>query len=400
MPKGLKFLFSIVLIAAVVGFFAMRGQKQRRNLRAATITIYGLSPKDLLQECGTPDRDVVGRLAPDDGVRDIHYVDSSGRRLVFRFLADAGAESGWCALGVWTKVTDPDGLGDTVEDEDAVRHLPCLASTAAAYSASEKLQSVLRSRSPDPHLDSRPILVAAFLLPQYDRQAPHPTPMPEVPPIAPLPTFPTFPTPPTPLAPLDHSGAEPFDPPSPEPPPPDPPPSQNQRVVRVPCVGFTDNTKTACELVDSAILVKELSETLQVPNPIGRVDELLTKLTGRDFRVIQLPSLSSDRAATIKAIFRLEIQTINLVTTQLKRDEARLIPFKWDTPVEKARKLEVVHDDEKQTRVIWQQAVEESRPSQSMGSSDDGSSRGRVHMNDNSALRQAIEIHANGWKGF
>jgi len=399
MSKRSKFLLGTALVAAVMGFFAIRERNQRRSLRAATITIYGLSPNDLLHECGTPDRDVTGRLTPGDGVRDIHYGGATGRRLVFRFIGDAGADSGWCTLGVWTNVTDPDGLGDTVEDEDAVRDLPCLAGTIAAARASEALQSV--SLSPDLHVDSQPALAAAFLLPlQYEHPVPRPTPPVEIPPVAPLPTFPTFPTLPTLPPPLDRSGIEPLEPPQPGPPPPDPPPSQSPRIVRVPCVGFSDNTESVCELIDSAILVKELNETLQAPNPIGRIDELLTKLTGRDFRIIQLPSLLSDRTEGIKAIFQLEIQTVNLVTVQLKDDQTRLIPFKWDTPLEMARKLEVVHNDEKQRREVWRQAVEESRPSHSMSNSDDDDSHNRIHMNDNSALRQAVEIHATGWKGF
>jgi hypothetical protein len=422
--KGSKFLLVVISIAAVVVLFVVRDRNQRRSPSAATLTLYGLTPADLLRECGTPDRDETGRLAPGDGVRDIRYTDSSGRRLVFRFLGDSGADSGWWALGVWTNVTDPDGLGDTVEDDDAIRQLPCLARTAAADRASETLQSALPAPASH-HDDVHPTLAAAFLLPlQYAHPEPVPPPpvpiagpliSPTIPPFPTLPTLPTSPTLRTLPASPKPSGLGPEDPPPPDGPPPEPPPSPKPHVVLVPCVGFTDKTRSACELIDSAILVKDLNETLQAPNPMGRIDELVTKLTGHDFRVIQLPSLLADRDEVIKSIFQLEIQTVNLVTAQLRHDQAKLIPFKWDTRAEKARKLEIMRNDEKQTVEIWRQAVDQSRPSHSMSSSDendaqttagsssagsDTNSHNRIHMNDNSAFRQAVEIHNNGWKGF
>jgi hypothetical protein len=155
-------------------------------------------------------------------------------------------------------------------------------------------------------------------------------------------------------------------------------------------------------MVSSAVFLKDLDESLRGPNALTRLDELATRLTGRDFRIIQLPALEADRVAAIKAIFRLEIKTVNLVSAQLKADVAKLTPMKGDSPQEKARKLEEVHKDEDQRRQLWQQATEDSRPSRSMGSSDGSdSARGsRIHLNDSSALRQAIQVHAKNWKGF
>jgi hypothetical protein len=133
---------------------------------------------------------------------------------------------------------------------------------------------------------------------------------------------------------------------------------------------------------------------------MARIDDLVTKQTGRDFRVIQLPELVTDRVEVVKAIVGLEIQTVNLVSVQLQNQVAKLSPFKWDTADERTNKLAVVRTHEKAIRKIWKEAVDESAPSNSMSSSDDSSHHHQVHMNDNYALRQLIELHhTNDWKG-
>lgn len=412
MSGGKRFLLGVIVIAAVVvGVRTLREHNKPANPDAAALTVYRLTPNDLSQACGTPERDVTDRLVADDGIRDIIYVDSSGRRLAFRFLRDGGADSGWCAFGVWANVTDPDGLGDPLDDADAVRHLPCLARTAAAKEASETFQASTQ-------LVAHPAAAIAFIFPQVREVPVVPPVVPPIPvPLNPMPTLTPFPTSPppvldlprpvatsapsaTPLSPTSE-GASPNPPPPPDPPDPPPPPSiEGPRVVLVPCIGFSERTQEACELIDSALLVKDLNETLQAPNPMGRIDELVTKLTGHDFRIIQLPALLADHAEVIKAIFQLEIQTVNLVSTQLQHDLTKLRPMKWDTPAEKARKLVEVRAHETQVLKMWQEAAEDSRPSQSMSDADDDNSHGRFHMNDNSALRQAVQVHAINWKGF
>jgi hypothetical protein len=426
------FLLWTAFIAVAFGGYHLI-QPSRARERDVGLLIQDLTPADLSQACGTPDRDLTGRLVANDGIRDIHYVDSSGRRLIFRFLRDADSDSGWSGFGVWTNISDPDGIGDAVDDADVVQHLPCLANTPAAIAASGMLRSA-RLRSA-PQLDSSPPLLAmAVLLPPQSSQVPVVRPGPTVPIVPPMPPlidpmpFPRL-DPPIPLTtppisfspqrlsrvvPYERSSTssrtsgEPSDPPE----PPEPPPAPSPRVLLVPCVGFTDSTKKACELIDSAVLVKDLNESLHMPNPMGRLDDLVTKLTGRDFRIIQLPALLADRDEVIKEIFRIEIETVNMVSIRLQHDVAKLRPFKWDTPAEQERKLAAVRADVKQVRGIWQQAIEESRPSRSMSSSSTQTSDGdaqsssdenshyRIHMNDNSALRQAIIVRDTNWKGL
>jgi hypothetical protein len=170
--------------------------------------------------------------------------------------------------------------------------------------------------------------------------------------------------------------------------------------VLVPCVGFDDTTDAVCDLVDSALLVKDLDAALSLPNPMGEMDRLVTMLTGRDFRIIVLPSVTANQAAVIKAIFRAEIATVNMVSAQLKADIARLTPMKWDSPAERAQKLAVVRRAETERRELWRQAVESSRPEHSIGSSDDGGHENRIHINDSPALRQLQRIHVGGWGGL
>ena len=155
-------------------------------------------------------------------------------------------------------------------------------------------------------------------------------------------------------------------------------------------------------MVSSAMFVRDLEDSLRGPRALTHLDELATRLTGRDFRIIQLPALEADRGAVIRAIFKLEIKTVNLVAAQLKADVAKLTPMKWDSAEEKVRKLEVVRQDEDQRRKLWHGATEDSRPSHSISSSDNSDSGrgGRIHMNDNSALRQAVQVRNTNWKGF
>jgi len=404
MSGGKKFtLWVIAIFVIVIAYRTFTILNSSDKTDAAFLTIYNLTPNDLGQACGAPDRDLTGRLVEDDGIRDMHYLDSSGRRLVFRFLSDTRASSIWTSIGVWTNLAEPDGLGDAVGDADAVEHMSCLTKTRAARTAS--VTHGLPSGSLMTPAALMPLLAQGLLVrvtAQRGMEAPtpgsgyRPTP-PPAPPIGntlPLPP----PLPPAPGMSAGESNGD-HEPPGPKPPS---PPSQIPIVI-VPCVGFENTGKATCEMVGSLIFLRDLDDSLYVHgNMLTRLDNLATKLTGRDFRIIQLPALVADRAAVIKEIFQLEIKTVNLVSTQLKEDAARLSPMKWDSSEDKERKHEEVRNDENQRRDLWRQATEDSRPSHSMSSSDDsdGERGGRMHMNDNSALRQLVQVEATKGRGF
>src|SRR5450830_1584088 len=152
----------ISVCAVVVSLMACkggRGPEVGLNNNASRLAIFNLTPDDLLQTCGTPTRDVTGRLVSDDGIRDIRYLGSSGRAIDFRFVRDTSPESGWSGMGAWTNEAEPDGLGELLDDVDAVQDLPCVGATRAAGAASELVRAILDRRSSSPT-----VLPIAFLL--------------------------------------------------------------------------------------------------------------------------------------------------------------------------------------------------------------------------------------------
>jgi len=408
MLRSIRSLLWFLLIGLVVGgFIVLKGRSDRRKLDAATLAMFYLTPESLTQTCGAPDQDLTGRIVDDDGIRELQYTDSSGRSIAFRFIQDFAAPGKWNEIGAWADVQDSSSLGGNIEDLDAVSHMPCLLQTSqvSAASSTAPLQSTMELA----FWNGGPVPYRNISL-QEQEQGGRTVPDQPMPPYTPPPFSgpqlnlkPNLGRFPPPDGGSGSSG--------------DGDGSQGPKPVVVPCISSSSEGADldVCELVSDVKFLRDLQTTFYSKSAYTSLDEMTTKLTGRDFRVVNMPALTLDRAQAVKAIFQLEVQVVNAVAARLQVFEASLTPFQWDTAEDKARKMDMVRQDEKERRSMWAQAIESSRPAKSMtfvtvpashsASSEDSSAttkssdnyrETRMQMNDNQALRQLNTVHNNG----
>ena len=127
----------------------------------------------------------------------------------------------------------------------------------------------------------------------------------------------------------------------------------------------------------------------------GALQRWIEKLTGDQYPIIQVPIDPVSRAEVIKEIFRLEVQTINVVTRRLKADLLRLTPFHWETRAERAQKIHAILEDDDHLRETWRDAVNDAHPDHSMQPLSDHDDS-HFHYNSSHALEQLIEINDRG----
>jgi hypothetical protein len=405
--------FVVLAIGIIVRF--LRRPITTEDEVAGFVGIQQLRPDSLRMFCGTPTReDIVQELG--NSILDIHYHDSSGRDILFRFISTRSEPHDWHdfnGLGAWEQADIPANFGEQVSNLDAVRRMPCLARIFLRDSAGSSgfLGTPGKPNVPSEALASFSVksVLFAWNLQQVDPTRPEP-PKPQ-PPIGPggnggLSGGTTFGGGPHDYGLRDwHLGG--IDPgiggsdgggslPKVQP-------------VFIPCPSTMGSTiKSTCELIEAAQFVRDMNGAYgsatslfgTEPNdPWGRFERLVNKLSGYDPIIIEMPESLADRAKVMDEIFRLEVQIINLVSIELKFGVDRLSPFSQDSEPEKRRKLQVVKDDERSRRDLWKKATENAPPAKSLREISTGSSEGHrstVRFNDSSAFRQLIRVAKSG----
>lgn len=388
-PSRILWLLVLVVAAAVLLYVYLHRSPQPAQ---AFHAILNLTPDDLAARCGTPDQDVTGVVAEGAGIRDLHFHDSDGNDLVFRFITED--DQNWQSLGAWQAVHAPDDLGSPVAAPEAARRLRCVMKDAS--------QAALLPLRRDRAAGGLIVAVAAILPPQEapapmepsDGAGPPLPAMPAIPPsvpmAAPKPTLPSAgPGPayvPTPGegSPNGPGGGGPGG--GPEAPPPIP--------IVLPCPSDSD----PCTVLAYVEFLTEFNQVLHAEQQ-NDFDGAMEQLTHNGAMVAQLPTLDDGRDEAIKTIVQLEVKAINIVEARLREDVARLEPFPSDSGSVKAQKLAMVLSDDEQRRQLWKQAVESNRPAASVSEENSSPSAGGVMRFDSEAYRQLVQIHVTGnWR--
>jgi len=101
--------------------------------------VYGLEPATIKEACGEAEREMNGIVMNGDGVRDLHYQDSSAQDLVLRFVGNG--EDGVVGLGGWEKVNAPEELGSPLEPSAVLSRLPCLKDAQVVHASAMRPRS-------------------------------------------------------------------------------------------------------------------------------------------------------------------------------------------------------------------------------------------------------------------
>lgn len=371
--------------------------------------IRNLTPEDLESRCGAPTQDVDGVLVEKDGIRDLHYRDSQGAEIVFRFIS-ADDRDTWESLGAWSDAALPADLGKPLDSAEAIQRMPCVAN---ADSASNSEINEVASASALAIRANHPMAAFVAAGPQdFPGEAPEPPRPPSGLPGGSVPG-PIGPGSPGPLpSPGVGPGLEPGPGPGPGPgagPGPGPDSPVHTLPVVLPCPPDAD----PCEILDQVEFIAEMRQAIEAEKE-NNFEDAMDRLTKHGVLIVQLPDLEMDRAEVVKEIFRLEAQTINLVAARLRDDVGKLEPFPSDSAEVQREKMDVVERDDRERRELWKRAIEENRPS-GAGSSDSSDSSAPPESSSNSdsssgsdssssstvrfeseAYQQAVNIHDSG----
>ena len=389
MTKPSRILWPLVLIVAgaVLLFLYLHRSPQPAQ---AFHAILNLAPDNLTTRCGTPNQDVTGVVADGAGIRDLHYHDSDGNDLVFRFITQD--DQNWQSLGAWQSVRAPDDLGSPVAAPEAAQRLRCVMKDASQAA----LLPFHRERA-----SGGLIVTAAAMLPPQVTSGPTTAPNTGPAGIAPMPAAPAMPAPmpsmPTPMPNLPSAAPLPVPTPGgspngsggggPEGGPEAPPPLG----IVLPCPSDTE----PCTVLSYVEFLTEFNQAIHAEQQ-NDFDSALQQLTGKGTLVAQLPTPEDGRAEAIKTIVQLEVKAINIVEARLRDNLAKLEPLPSDSSDVKARKMAVVVSDNQQRRQLWKQAVESNRPAASVSEENASPSAGGVMRFDSEAYRQLVQIHLTG----
>ncbi|MGB0082350.1 MAG: hypothetical protein WBP90_12570 [Terracidiphilus sp.] len=387
MTKPRRILWPLVLIVAgavLLYLYLHRSPQPAQAFHA----ILNLTPDDLTTRCGTPDQNVTGLVAEGAGIRDLHYQDSDGNDLVFRFITQD--DQNWQSLGAWQSVHAPDDLGSPVAAPEAAQRLRCVMKDAS--------QATLLPFHFGGASGGLVVTAAAMLLPQVDSTpgtAPNTGPVG----VAPMPAMPAAPMPsmPPPMPNLPLAAPAPVPTPGgspngsggggseggPEGAPPIP--------VVLPCPSDTE----PCTALTYVEFLTEFNQAIHAEQQ-NDFDSALQLLTGKGTLVAQLLTPEDGRAEAIKTIVQLEVKALNIVEARLRDDLAKLEPLPSDSSDVKAQNLAVVVSDDQQRRQLWKQAVESNRPTASVSEESASPSAGGVMRFDSEAYRQLVQIHQTG----
>jgi len=390
MTKPSRILWPLVLIVAgavLLYLYLHRSPQPALAFHA----ILNLTPDDLAARCGTPDQDATGIVVDGAGIRDLHYHDSGGNDLVFRFISED--DQNWQSLGAWQSVHAPDDLGSPVAAPEAAQRLRCVMKGVS--------QAVLLPFHREGASGGLIVTAAAFLPPQVD-PGPATAPNTRSPGVAPMPAMPAMPAPmpaPMPSMPSFPSAA-----PAPAPYPGEGSPSgsggggpgsepeaPSPTGVVLSCPSNTE----PCTVLAYVEFLTEFNQIVHAEQQ-NDFDSTIQQLTHKGTLVAQLPTAEDGREDAIKTVVQLEVKAINIVEARLRDDVARLEPFPSDSSEVKAQKLAVVVSDDQQRRQLWKQAVEANRPAASVSEENASPSAGGVMRFDSEAYRQLVQIHLTG----
>lgn len=392
MTKPSRILWPLVLIVAgavLLYLYLHRSPQPAQAFHA----ILSLTPDDLTARCGTPIQDATGIVADGAGIRDLHYRDSGGNDLVFRFITED--DQNWQSLGAWQDSHPPDDLGSPVEAPEAAQRLKCVMKGVS--------QAALLPLQREPAAGGLIVAAAAILPPQVDAHpnvpggtgSPNFAPMPAAPAMPRMPEMPAAPVmpaampslPSTPAVPSPDAGSA-YGPGGdggggPEGPPPVP--------IVLPCPSDSE----PCTMLAYVEFLTEFNQAIHAEQQ-NDFDGAIQQLTGKGVLVAQLPTSEDGRAEAIKTIVQLEVKAINIVEARLRDDVARLEPLPSDSASVKAQKLAVVVSDDRQRRQLWKQAIESNRPAASVSEENASPSAGGAMRFDSEAYRQLVQIHLTG----
>lgn len=367
----------VVLIAAGWDYFDHRSPDPLEAFNA----LFYLTPDALKRSCGAPQADQKGVVTDGDGIWDMYYRDENSNDIVFRFTA--GHEEEWESVGAWTGVKSGSDLGAPLDPVEVVRGLSCVARTLnSETSRIWMVPQVERSK-------------ARFIL--SSQQVPEPPPTgPDVHPDAGPSGVTGQPGSQSGIGSIDTSGIGPVKTLE----------SNGSlgggggggsggggdgiRQIPLPC----PPDLPLCQAVDYSEFVADMTQaiTAEQDNKFDRVTDLLSS---HHVIVVDIPELEVNKQEFIQEIFHLEAQIINAVTERLRDDISKLSPFQYDTPQQKAAKLQVVMHDDLVRRQTWKRAIIESRDEVNHPSHN-SSSRCTSYRFDSEAYRQAVQIHVTG----
>jgi hypothetical protein len=390
MTKPNRILWPLVLIVAgavLLYLYLHRSPQPALAFHA----ILNLTPDDLAARCGTPDQDVTGIVVDGAGIRDLHYHDSGGNDLVFRFISED--DQNWQSLGAWQSVHAPDDLGSPVAAPEAAQRLKCVIK-----GVSQAALLPFRREGASGGL----ITTAAAILPPQETSTPTLPPNTGSSGIAPMPSMPAMPAPmpaPMPSMPTLPSAA-----PAPAPYPGEGSPSGSggggpggePEAPSPPGIVLSCPSDTEpCTVLAYVEFLTEFNQIIHAEQQ-NDFDSTIQQLTHKGTLVAQLPTSEDGRAEAIKTVVQLEVKAINIVEARLRDDLSKLEPFPSDSSEVKAQKMAVVVSDDQQRRQLWKQAVESNRPAASVSEENASPSAGGVMRFDSEAYRQLVQIHLTG----
>jgi hypothetical protein len=390
MTKPNRILWPLVLIVAgavLLYLYLHRSPQPALAFHA----ILNLTPDDLAARCGTPDQDVTGIVVDGAGIRDLHYHDSGGNDLVFRFISED--DQNWQSLGAWQSVHAPDDLGSPVAAPEAAQRLKCVIK-----GVSQAALLPFRREGASGGL----ITTAAAILPPQETSTPTLPPNTGSSGIAPMPSMPAMPAPmpaPMPSMPTLPSAA-----PAPAPYPGEGSPSGSggggpggePEAPSPPGIVLSCPSDTEpCTVLAYVEFLTEFNQIIHAEQQ-NDFDSTIQLLTHKGTLVAQLPTSEDGRAEAIKTVVQLEVKAINIIEARLRDDLAKLEPLPSDSSDVKAQKMAVVISDDQQRRQLWKQAVEANRPAASVSEQNASPSAGGAMRFDSEAYRQLVQIHKSG----
>ena len=390
MTKPSRILWPLVLIVAgavLLYLYLHRSPQPALAFHA----ILNLTPDDLAARCGTPVQDVTGIVVDGAGIRDLHYHDSGGNDLVFRFITED--DQNWQSLGAWQSVHAPDDLGSPVAAPEAAQRLKCVIK-----GVSQAALLPFRSEGASGGF----ITIAAAILPPQVDPGPATAPNTRSPGVAPMPAMPAMPAPmpaPMPSMPTLPSAA-----PAPAPYPGEgspggsggggprgEPEAPSPTGIVLSCPSDTE----PCTVLAYVEFLTEFNQLIHAEQQ-NDFDSTIQQLTHKGTMVAQLPISEDGRDDAIKTVVQLEVKAINIIEARLRDDLGKLEPFPSDSSEVKAQKMAVVVSDDQQRRQLWKQAVESNRPAASVSEQNASPSAGGAMRFDSEAYRQLVQIHLTG----